>query len=111
MLAKSMEVIEAWGFEYRTCMVWDKLKIGMGYWARNRHELLLICRRGHMPALKIGDQPHSVIRVPRGMHSFKHIEFYEIIEGAYPELPKIELFCRSPRKGWAVWGNQAGSAA
>ncbi len=110
-LAESMKVIEAWGFEYRTGMVWDKMKIGMGYWTRNQHEHLLICRRGQMPTPKIGEQPPSVIRIPRGEHSAKPAEFYEIIESAYPELPKIELLCRSPRDGWAVWGNQAGSAA
>ncbi len=110
-LAESMKVIEAWAFEYRTCMVWDKVKIGMGYWTRNQHEHLLICRRGQFPPPKTGEQPPSVIRIPRGEHSAKPAEFYQIIESAYPELPKIELFCRSPRDGWAVWGNQAGSAA
>ncbi|MGR3290347.1 MAG: Spo0J and IME4 domain-containing protein, partial [Paracoccaceae bacterium] len=44
-LAESFKVIEAWGFDYRTCMVWDKEKIGMGFYTRNQHELLLICRR------------------------------------------------------------------
>ncbi len=106
-LAECMTVIEAWGFEYRTCMVWDKLKMGMGYYARNQHELLLICRRGQIPPPKTGEQPASVIRVKRGKHSAKPAEFYEIIEKAYPELSKIELFNRSPRDGWAVWGNQS----
>ncbi len=110
-LAESMKVIEAWGFEYRTGMVWDKMKIGMGYWTRNQHEHLLICRRGQFPPPKTGEQPPSVVQIPRGEHSAKPAGFYEIIEAAYPELPKIELFCRSPRDGWAVWGNQAGSAA
>jgi N6-adenosine-specific RNA methylase IME4 len=110
-LFESAEVIEAWGFEYRTCMAWDKCKIGMGYWTRNQHELLLICTRGHMPTPMTGNRPPSVIRAPRTGHSVKPTEFYEIVETAYPELPKIELFCRSPRAGWAVWGNQAGRAA
>ena len=65
-LAESMKVIEAWGFEYRTGMVWDKMKIGMGYWTRNQHEHLLICRRGQFPPPKTGEQSPSVIRVPRG---------------------------------------------
>jgi len=110
-LAECMKVIEAWGFEYRTNMVWDKMKIGMGYHARNQHELLLIAKRGQIPPPKAGEQPASVIRIPRGKHSAKPVEFYEIIEKAYPELLKIELFCRSPREGWAVWGNQSGAAA
>lgn len=110
-LAECFEVIEAWGFEYRTNMVWDKVKIGMGYHARNQHELLLICKRGQMPPPEAGTQPSSVFAEPRTEHSAKPHFFYEMIEGAYPNLPKIELFCRSPRDGWDVWGNQSGAVA
>lgn len=110
-LAECFEVIKAWGFEYRTNMVWDKEKIGMGYHARNQHELLLICKRGSIPPPEAGTQPPSVYREPRGAHSAKPIFFYEMIERAYPTLPKIELFSRSPREGWAAWGNQSGVAA
>ena len=106
-LAECMTVIEAWGFEYRTNIIWDKCKIGMGYHARNQHEILRIAKRGSIPPPKPGEQPASVIRVPRGKHSEKPVEFYEIIEKAYPELLKIELFNRSPREGWAVWGNES----
>ena len=109
-LKECMEVIEAWGFEYRTNMVWDKQKIGMGYHARNQHEILLIAKRGKIPPPEAGKQPSSLISAPRGKHSEKPVEFYEIIEAAYPTLPKIELFCRSPRAGWAVWGNQSEAA-
>jgi len=107
-LAECFEVIKAWGFEYRTNLVWDKEKIGMGYHARNQHELLLICKRGQIPPPAPGTQPSSVYREPRGAHSAKPHFFYDMIEGAYPQLGKIELFCRSPRDGWAVWGNQSG---
>lgn len=109
-LIECFEVIKAWGFEYRTNMVWDKMKIGMGYYARNQHELLLICKRGDMPPPAPGQQPPSVIRVERGEHSVKPAEFYEIIERNYPGIGKIELFCRSPREGWDAWGNQAEAA-
>ena len=109
-LAECFEVIRAWGFEYRTNMVWDKEKIGMGYHARNQHELLLICKRGNIPPPAAGTQPSSVYREPRGAHSAKPTFYHEMIEAAYPQLPKIELFCRSPRDGWAVWGNQSEAA-
>lgn len=109
-LAECFEVIKAWGFEYRTNMVWDKEKIGMGYHARNQHELLLICKRGDIPPPEAGTQPSSVYREARTAHSAKPHFFYEMIEAAYPQLPKIELFCRSPRDGWAVWGNQSEAA-
>lgn len=110
-LQECFEVIEAWGFEYRTNMVWDKEKIGMGYHARNQHELLLICKRGDIPPPQAGTQPSSVYREARTAHSAKPAFFAEMIEAAYPQLPKIELFCRDPREGWAVFGNQSGAAA
>jgi len=109
-LEECFAVIKAWGFEYRTHIVWDKEKIGMGYHARSQHELLLICKRGQIPPPAAGTQPSSVYRESRGPHSAKPNFYYEMIEGAYPNLPKIELFCRSPRAGWAVWGNQSGGA-
>ena len=106
-LIECLEVVKAWGFDYRTNMVWDKEKIGMGYHARNQHEILLICRRGNIPPPAAGTQPSSVYREARGAHSAKPLFFYEMIEAAYPGLPKIELFCRSPRAGWTAWGNQS----
>lgn len=109
-LAECMAVIEAWGFEYRTNIVWDKEVIGMGYHARNQHEILLIAKRGNIPPPEAGKQPSSVHRERRAEHSAKPIFYYEMIEGAYPQLPKIELFCRSPRDGWTAWGNQSEAA-
>ena len=106
-LAEAMRVVESWGFVYRTCMVWDKEKIGMGYWARQQHELLLIATRGQPPAPAPANRPASVVRSPRGQHSAKPEVFYGIIEAMFPTLPKLEMFCRSPRENWSVWGNQA----
>jgi N6-adenosine-specific RNA methylase IME4 len=110
-LPECLKVIEAWGFEYRTHIVWVKDKIGTGYHARNQHELLLIAKRGEMPPPRPGEQPSSVIEAPRGEHSEKPAIFAETIERLYPEVGKIELFCRAPRDGWAAWGNQAQSEA
>jgi N6-adenosine-specific RNA methylase IME4/ParB-like chromosome segregation protein Spo0J len=105
-LAECMKVIDSWGFEYRTNMVWDKELIGMGYHARNQHEILLISKRGDIPPPPVGSQPSSVHREKRTKHSAKPGFYYEMIEGAYPELPKIELFARDNRTGWAAWGNE-----
>lgn len=110
-LEEGMRVLSAWGFTYRTCMVWDKEKIGMGYYARQQHELLLIGTRGAPPTPAPDARPASVVRIARAEHSAKPEAFYEIIERMYPALPKLEMFCRSPRAGWDVWGNQAGAAA
>lgn len=105
-LAEAMQVIESWGFVYRTCMVWVKDKIGMGYYARQEHELLLIATRGSLPVPEPQNRPPSVIKAPRLAHSEKPVEFYEAIERMYPEYDKYELFGRKPRKGWAVFGNE-----
>lgn len=110
-LAESMQVIEAWGFEYRTCMCWVKDKIGMGYYVRNQHELLLIARRGEPAKPAEARRPSSVMHAPRTKHSAKPAEFAAAIEAMYPDWPKVELFSRSHRKGWAAWGNQAHGAA
>ena len=106
-LPEAFRVLEAWGFTYKTCMVWVKDKIGMGYYARQKHELLLIATRGNIPTPAPSDRPPSVIEATRLEHSAKPIEFYEAIERMYPTLERLELFSRSPRHGWAVWGNQA----
>ena len=106
-LAEAMRVVEAWGFTYRTCAVWSKPQIGMGYYFRQQHELLLVATRGDMPAPPPAARVGSVVTADRGRHSAKPAEFAEIIERMYPALPKVELFCRSPRDGWAVWGNQS----
>lgn len=106
-LAESMEVLSAWGFTYRTCAVWDKQKIGMGYYFRQQHELLLVATKGNPPTPLPANRPASVFSFPRGEHSAKPVEVYEIIESMYGELPKLEMFCRGPREGWGVWGNQS----
>lgn len=107
-LEESFAVIDCWGFKYRTCMVWDKERIGMGYYARQQHELLLICARGELPVPEPTNRPRSVQRIPRDPeHSAKPEEFYSLIESMYPEYNRIELFARNQRDGWAVWGNQS----
>jgi N6-adenosine-specific RNA methylase IME4 len=111
-LHEALAVIEEWGFKYRSLIVWVKDKIGMGYWARERAELLLIATRGQIPAPSPFARPDSVVTAPRGAHSEKPREFYEIIDRMFPALPKIELFARGPvPEGWKSWGNQADATA
>lgn len=106
-LTEALEVLGAWGFEYRTCAVWDKGKIGMGYYFRQQHELLLVGTRGDIPAPLPANRPPSVFSVARGQHSVKPDCVYKFIESMYPGLLKLEMFSNRPRKGWAAWGNQA----
>lgn len=107
-LAESIQVMEAWGFTYRSCAVWDKQVIGMGYWFRQQTELLLVGTKGRMPSPEPASRVSSLISARRREHSAKPDEVYDIIERMYPQLPRIELFCRSPRPGWAVFGNEYG---
>ena len=94
-----------WGNENRALI--GSEQIGCGYYFRQRHELLLVATRGSIPTPAPGDRAASVIVEPREEHSAKPTKFAELIEAMYPTLPRIELFCRSPREGWAVWGNQS----
>ena len=105
-LREALKVMEAWGFEYKTNAVWDKEIIGMGYWFRGQHEILLVGTKGEFspppPEVRIA----SVIRQRRGKHSEKPKQFYEIIEQMCPDGKYLELFARNQRDGWTMWGNE-----
>ena len=107
MLPQALEVMAAWGFAYKSHMIWAKDRIGTGYWFRNQHELLLVGTRGKVPAPAMGEQFPSVIEAPVGAHSAKPEKFYEVIEAYFPTLPKIELNARQAREGWVRWGYEA----
>ena len=111
MLPEALEVMETWGFKYRSHYVWLKDQIGTGYWNRNKHELLLVGTRGKVPAPAPGTQWESVIAAPVGKHSEKPEAFQRMIEEYYPTLPKIELNQRTARLGWDGWGDEAPLAA
>ena len=105
-LEQAFEVLTAWGFKYRSGLVWDKELVGMGHWVRGQHEHLLIATKGSPPLPPTESVPASVIRERRREHSRKPEAAYRIIEAMYPALPKIELFARQARPGWDVWGNE-----
>ncbi|RVI86882.1 hypothetical protein CN188_04125 [Sinorhizobium meliloti] len=116
-LDDGIDVLRAWGFDYVTCLVWDKSRIGMGRWVRDRHEILLLGKRGNFPAPIPGTQSASVHAEVKGEHSAKPVYFAEMIERLYPDLPKLELFQRREslvagdvrlNGNWTFWGNQAG---
>jgi ParB/RepB/Spo0J family partition protein len=116
MLPDALRVMEAWGFTYRTNGVWCKQRpgrqMGLGYWFRIDHEILLVGTRGEPPAPAQGTQWRSVIEAPVGAHSAKPECVLELIEAYFPTLPKIELNRRGPpRAGWDAWGNEIVSAA
>lgn len=103
----AFRVLNAWGFTYKSQAIWNKDKIGTGYWFRNKHEILLVGTRGEIPAPAMGTQWPSVIDAPVGDHSAKPEKFYELIETYFPSLKKIELNARNKRSGWDAWGFEA----
>jgi N6-adenosine-specific RNA methylase IME4 len=108
LLPEALQVIDAWGFRYKTNLVWVKPSIGLGNWTRNRHELLLLATRGRFPIAEPDKRLDSVIEAPRERHSQKPARCYELIEQTWPQPSKLELFARQARPGWAAWGNQLG---
>lgn len=105
-LQEALEVMQAWGFEYRTCAVWDKEVIGMGYWFRGQHELLLVGVKGQFSPPEQANRFSSVIRARRQGHSQKPEQVYELLETMFPNGKRLEVFARNKREGWEVWGNE-----
>ncbi len=110
-LPEGLRVIQDWGFRYRSSLIWSKSGLGMGYYARINHEFLLIGIRGEPGVPLPENRPVSIIEAPKGRHSEKPEVFRETIESMYPTAKRIELFCRNPRPGWAVWGNEVENGA
>jgi N6-adenosine-specific RNA methylase IME4 len=108
MLPEALGVMAAWGFKYVHHWIWDKEIAGTGYWGRDRHELLLIGRRGNVAAPLPGTQPETVHREAKTRHSAKPDWYADQIDRLYPGVAKLELFCRAPRGGdWQSWGFEA----
>ena len=116
-LGEAMQVIDAWGFNYRSCFVWDKLKMGCGNYCRIQHELLLIARKGKFSCPATSQRIRSIYAEERTKHSRKPVFFRNWIADSYPQSTKLELFARKPDllfdaegyDGWDVWGNEVDS--
>ena len=106
--AQAHDVMRAWGFGYVSQVVWIKERIALGYWARNRHELLYIGKRGRFPCPRPTLFPDSVITGQQREHSRKPDKVHEVIDARFGGLRRCELFARERRDGWTVWGNEVG---
>ena len=114
LLPEGLEVMKAWGFEYKGNIVWEKVRKdgqpdgrGVGFYFRNVTELLLFGIRGdNNRTLAPARSQVNLIRTMKREHSRKPDEIIPIIENCSPG-PFIELFARGDRDGWAMWGNQA----
>lgn len=108
------EVMDAWGFQYKTLITWHKISKdgssdgrGMGYYFRNVTELLLFGVKGKSPrTLAPGRRQTNLIATMKQEHSRKPEKIYRIVETC-SWGPFLELFARGPRPGWASWGDQA----
>jgi len=104
ILMECFPVIQAWGFTYKTGLVWDKGKMIHGRYVGNQHELLLLGTRGRCrPEVQMLEP--SVQRIPPTEHSRKPVEFRLLIDYLYPTGRRLELFARERVEGWDAWGN------
>ena len=114
LLAEGLKVMAAWGFNYKTNIVWHKVRKdggpdgrGVGFYFRNTTELILFGVKGkNARTLSPGRRQVNIIRTQKREHSRKPDELYDIIESC-SSGPFLELFARGTRGGWAAWGNQA----
>lgn len=113
MLPQGLEVMRAWGFDYKSNIIWHKVRKdggpdgrGVGFYFRNTTEIILFGIRGKMRTLAPGRRQVNIIRSQKQEHSRKPDELYDIIEACSPG-PYLELFARGTRPGWQGWGNQA----
>ncbi len=113
LLNEGLEVMRAWGFTYKTNIIWHKIRRdggpdgrGVGFYFRNTTEIVLFGIRGSMRTLQPGRTQVNIVKTQKQEHSRKPDELYKIIEACSPG-PYFELFARGGRRGWHVWGNQA----
>lgn len=113
LVTEGLRVLEAWGFTYKTMLVWHKIRKdggsdgrGVGFYFRNVTEPVLFGVRGRLRTLSPGRRQVNLFATQKREHSRKPDELYPIIEACSPG-PFLELFARYPQEGWTVWGDEA----
>ena len=114
LLPEGLDVMRAWGFSYKSNLIWHKVRKdggsdgrGVGFYFRNVTEVILFGVRGkNARTLPPGRSQVNMLQTRKREHSRKPDEQYSLIEACSPG-PHLELFGRGIRKSWAVWGNQA----
>ena len=112
-LEQGLELIEKWGFTYKTCAFsWVKLNkksntdfVGMGYYTRANNEICLLATRGK-PLERKDKSVRQIVMTPIERHSKKPDEVRDRIVSLFGDLPRIELFAREHSEGWFCWGNE-----
>ena len=115
LLAEGLQLMNDWGFTYKTNIVWYKVRQdggpdgrGVGFYFRNVTELVLFGVKGRMRTLAPGRRQVNVIVKRKREHSRKPVELYTLIEQCSPG-PYLELFARQRMPGWTQWGDQVDS--
>lgn len=113
LLLEGLAVLQAWGFKYKTNLIWHKIRKdggpdgrGVGFYFRNTTEMILFGVKGSMRTLPPGRSQVNIIKSMKQEHSRKPDEQYQIIESCSPP-EYLEIFGRGSRKNWTVFGNQA----
>jgi N6-adenosine-specific RNA methylase IME4 len=113
LLLEALTIMKAWGFTYKTNIVWYKIRKdggpdgrGVGFYFRNVTELLLFGVKGHLRTLEPGRRQVNLITGRKGEHSRKPSAVYDLISRCSPG-PYLELFARERMDGWTQWGDQA----
>ena len=117
LLPEGLAVMEAWGFKYKSNIIWQKIRKdggpdgrGVGFYFRNVTEILLFGTRGrNARTLQPGRTQVNILSTRKREHSRKPDEQYPLITSCSPG-PHLEMFARGKRDGWAIWGNQAHEA-
>ena len=117
LLPEGLTVMRAWGFQYKSNVIWHKIRKdggpdgrGVGFYFRNVTEMMLFGVRGkNARTLAPGRRQVNYLATRKREHSRKPDEQYDIIEACSPG-PRIELFARGTRKGWVTWGREADDA-
>lgn len=110
LLPKGIDVMSAWGFTYKTTIIWrkttasGKVRVGPGYVARTMHEQVLI---GAIGAPAYTKALPSIFDGLAREHSRKPDEFYRLVEGFAPNARRLDLFTRESRPGWSAYGDQS----
>jgi len=121
-LKEGLDLIESWGFKYKTvAFIWikesnrGKVLCNIGAWTMGNSEMCLIATKGNMLKFKKNNCIRQLVEAVRTGHSKKPPIIRENIVKLFGDLPRIELFARPPKdrlfedesyKGWDVWGNE-----
>jgi len=114
LMPEGLKVLEAWGFQYKSNIIWHKIRKdggpdgrGVGFYFRNVTEMVLFGVRGkNARTLQPGRTQVNFLATRKREHSRKPDEFYDIVESCSPG-PRLEMFARNTRKGWTGWGNES----